>query len=659
MQLGVCYYPEHWPPERWADDAARMRELGLSYVRIGEFAWSRLEPDPGRLDWEWLDQAMDTLGHAGLNVILGTPTATPPKWLVDRHPEILALGADGRPRCFGSRRHYCFSSVVYRRESRRIVTLLAERYGRHPALTAWQTDNEYGCHDTVLSYSPAAAAAFRRWLKARYGDIAALNDAWGTVFWSQEYRAFDEIDPPVATVTEAHPAHRLDYRRFASGQVVEYNREQVAILRQHSPGRDIVHNYMGCFTEFDHYRVGADLDVAGWDSYPLGFLDQGWHDDAEKLRWLRTGHPDFAGFHHDLYRGVGRGRLWVMEQQPGPVNWAPHNPAPLPGMVRLWTWEAFAHGAELVAYFRWRQAPFAQEQMHAGLQLPDGSPDLGAAEARQVADELEGVDCGDTRPAPVALVFDYQAKWLLDIQPQGANFDYFRLACEWYGSLRALGVDVDVVSPNASLEGYGAVVIPSLPIVPQELVQHLADFTGPLLIGPRSGAKTVSFRIPESLPPGPLQALLPLRVTRVESLRPGALVAVALEGETLQASRWREFVASDLEPEARFADGFGALFRHGNVRYLAGWPEAELRRAVLSGLCREAGIATHDLPQGLRLRRRGGVCFAFNYGPDTVSVPAPEAADFLLGARRLEVGAVAAWRVESLKQSGLGGVESG
>jgi beta-galactosidase len=219
MKLGCCYYPEHWPEAIWAEDARRMREMGLSLVRIGEFAWSRIEPEPGHYDWGWLDRAIDTLHAAGLKVILGTPTATPPKWLVDRMPDMVAIDEQGRLRGFGSRRHYCFSHEGYREECRRIVTALAQRYGRHPAIAMWQTDNEYGCHDTVLSFSAAAAAAFRGWCAARYGTVQALNTAWGNVFWSMEYRSFAEIDPPHLTVTEANPTHWLDYRRFASDQV--------------------------------------------------------------------------------------------------------------------------------------------------------------------------------------------------------------------------------------------------------------------------------------------------------------------------------------------------------------------------------------------------------------------------------------------------------
>ena len=256
-----------------------MVDMGLSRVRIGEFAWSRIEPAPGQFDWGWLDRAVETLHAAGLGIIMGTPTATPPKWLTDRHPEILAVDSGGRPRKFGSRRHYCFSSPVYAEQSARIVDAMAQRYGVHPAIVAWQTDNEYGCHDTVLSYSDAAAEAFRYWLAAKYGEVSALNAAWGNVFWSMEYRHFAEIDLPNLTVTEPNPAHVLDFRRFSSNQVVRYNRMQADILRAASSGRDIIHNFMGFFTDFDHHVVGADLDVASWDSYPLGFLEQFWFSE--------------------------------------------------------------------------------------------------------------------------------------------------------------------------------------------------------------------------------------------------------------------------------------------------------------------------------------------------------------------------------------------
>ncbi len=617
MKLGCCYYPEHWPEAIWAEDARRMAAMGLQLVRMGEFAWSRIEPEPGRYDWGWLDRAIDTLHAAGLKVILGTPTATPPKWLVDRMPDMVAIDEHGRPRGFGSRRHYCFSHEGYRAECRRIVTALAERYGAHPAIPMWQTDNEYGCHDTVLSFSAAAASAFRGWLAARYGTVDALNAAWGNVFWSMEYRSFAEVDPPHLTVTEANPAHWLDYRRFASDQVASFNREQVDIIRAHAPGTDITHNFMGFFTEFDHHDVGRDIDVATWDSYPLGFLEQFWFSDEEKRAYFRQGHPDIAAFHHDLYRGCSNGRWGVMEQQPGPVNWARFNPAPLPGMVALWTLEACAHGAELTSYFRWRQAPFAQEQMHAGLLRPDSSEAEAADEVRAAAAVLGKIGPQETAKAPVALVFSYEAAWVIGIQPQGQSFRYLELVFECYSALRQRGLDVDIVSPDADLAGYRMVVVPTLPIVPEVFAAKVAALDCPVLLGPRSGSKTDSFCIPEGLAPGALKPLVPLTVTRVESLRDG----IAEPAEGFAVARWREDVASVLAPELSDSAGRGIVFLHGRTRYCAIWPDRALLALLVERMATEADVKVVDLPEGIRVRRTQTHVFTFNYSTNPIFVP--------------------------------------
>ena len=647
MKLGVCYYPEHWPEEVWAEDARRMAEMGLSWVRIGEFAWSRVEPDSGRFDWSWLDQAVETLGAAGLSIVMGTPTATPPKWLVDAHPDMLALDVQGRVRGFGSRRHYCFSSLTYRAECARIVEAIAARYGENPAIGAWQTDNEFGCHDTTLSYSPNAAEAFRTWLAQRYQSIDALNRAWGNVFWSQEYRDFGEVNPPNLTVTETNPSHRMDYARFASDEVANFNRVQTKIIRRLSPGRDITHNFMAFHTSFDHFHLAKDLDFASWDSYPLGNLGEAWFSDADKLRYLRQGHPDVQAFNHDLYRSVGHGRWWVMEQQPGPVNWARFNPAPLPGMVRAWSWEAFAHGAETVTYFRWRQAPFAQEQMHAGLNRPDRAQDVGGHEARQVAEELKALgELGPCRRAQVALVFSYEAAWYLNVQPHGQGFRWPPLAFDAYSALRRRGLDIDILPPDADFSGYKLVIFPTLPMLDEATLARFDASEALVLFGPRTGSRTLEGAIPADLPPGPLQSRLPVKVTRVESLRPGAGPWVELGDKTLPARLWRESLETALEPVASFADGGPAWVRQGRWSYLATWPEPELFDAVIERLAKDAGLFITTLEEGVRLRTRGGVAFAFNYAPEPRRAPAPPKARILLGERKMPPGGVTAWRLD-------------
>ncbi len=418
------------------------------------------------------------------------------------------------------------------------------------------------------------------------------------------------------------------------------------MLRAHSPGRTVLHNFMGFFGEFDHHAMGRDLDMATWDSYPLGHTDStAFIPLDERLRWARSGHPDIAAFHHDLYRNVGRGRFGVMEQQAGPVNWAPWNPVPQPGQVRAWTLEAFAHGAEFVSYFRWRQLPYAQEQMHSGLHDSDDRVAAGGAEAARVAIELRDLPDEATAPAPVALVLDYTSHWMLETQRHGADASYFGEAFALYGAARRLGLDVDIVGPDAPLDGRALVLLPALLAADTALARRLEQSTAQVVIGARSGSKTADFRIADGLPPGPLAPLAGLRVRSVESLRPG--VDVALEGGGLQgrASAWREQVEAEAGTGvlARFEDGTPAILRRGRVRYLAGTLDQALLDSVIEGAAKDAGLATTRLPEGLRLRRRGRVRFAFHSGPGRVAVPAPAGATWLLGERELGPAGVAAW----------------
>ena len=305
--------------------------------------------------------------------------------------------------------------------------------------------------------------------------------------------------------------------------------------------------------------------------------------------------------------------------------------------------EALAHGAEVVAYFRWRQVPFAQEQMHAGLHRPDGAPDQGFFEARRVAEELTALPLPPVAQAPVALVYDPEAAWVYEIQPQGAEWSYLGPIYLFYSALRRLGLDVDVVPPGASLRGYALTVVPSLPIVRGEALKAFQEAEGIVLFGPRSGSKTETFQIPRELPPGPLQALLPLKVVRVESLPPGLLEVAEGPMGRFSLGLWREWVESPLRPWLAFADGGGALYREGRYLYLAAWPSPELLGVLLAGLAQEAGLRPVFLPEGLRLRRRGPWVFAFNYGPEAVEAPAPEGARFLLGGKRVGPYDLAVW----------------
>jgi beta-galactosidase len=335
--------------------------------------------------------------------------------------------------------------------------------------------------------------------------------------------------------------------------------------------------------------------------------------------------------------------------------------------VRLWSWEAFAHGAGCVSYFRWRQAPFAQEQMHAGLNTPDNRPDIGSAEAARVAEEIEAVLAANLASGardfdvktPVALVFDYEAKWLFEIHPQGADFHYPRFAVEYYSALRALGFDVDIVSVHAPLDGYKLVVVPPLPIVPDDFAQRLASSGAQVVIGPRTGSKTVDLQIPANLPPGPLAALLPLRVWRVESLRPNVSEPVSFAaGADVRdgsARHWRDLIelganTGDNEyavPEvlATFGDGHPAWVKSGAIHYLASLFDEAATQSVFARIARDAGLAPQPQGDAIRTSRRGGFTWVFNYGPGTHTLAANIADDaIVIGSRTIEPQGVAAYR---------------
>jgi len=297
----------------------------------------------------------------------------------------------------------------------------------------------------------------------------------GNAFWSQQYGSFDEIDPPGPTPAEIIPSRLLAYARFSSDSVVEYNRLHADLIREADPDWFVTHNFMGRFPTLNAYDVSEDLDRVAWDSYPTGFVQDRYDGEASPDQ-LRAGDPDQVGMDHDIYRSALDRPFWVMEQQPGDVNWPPHCPQPGEGAMRLWAHHAAAHGADAVLYFRWRRCLEGQEQYHAGLRKADGSPDRGYADAAHTSEEFATLDGASHVDAPVAVVFDYDSLWALNAQPHAPDFDYWALQEAFYGAVRGRGVQVDVVPPSADLSGYAAVVAPALHLVTEDLADRLTDY---------------------------------------------------------------------------------------------------------------------------------------------------------------------------------------
>jgi len=622
-RFGVCFYPEHWPGDRWAPYAAQMRALGLTYVRIGDFTWSEIEPEPGRFEWDWFDQAIDILAAEGLRVIIATPTAAPPPWLTAAYPEILPVDREGRRLRGGSRRHCDLASPDYRREAARIATEFARRYGIHPAVAGWQIDNELGDHDTGRSYSPAALKGFRAWLAERYPSIEALDEAWGAHFWGQRYSSWNEIDLPNLTVGGPNPAHLLDFYRYSSHLVADFLSEHAAIVRAHSPDRWVTHNFMRFCDQFDHYPAAEPLDFVTWDSYPTGGVEYSDLSLVEKARWARTGEPDLVSVNHDLYRGTKPGvhHPWVMEQQAGQINWAPSNPLPADGAVDLWAAQTWAHGGACTSFFRWRAATIGQELTHSGLLRHDETLDRGALEMAACA--LAG-EASIEFSRSVVVLHDYESLWIYDEQPQSAGATYWNQFMLFYASLRGLGVDVDIRHPDTDLSAYRLIVAPALQLIDQDRAARLASYThhARLVFGPRTGFRDLSGKAHADGQPGPLEALLGCRLMNFDAMPP--LVSTTVEGHPVEI--WAESYRPTMgEPVLAYSDGplagAAAVVRAGNSLAIGAWSRSLIDQLLASEL-RSIGIEPTPLPDGVRRVSLGDRIIWLNFsetaqrGPD-------------------------------------------
>jgi len=514
MWLGVDYYPEHWPEERWPVDAALMADAGLNIARMGEFAWSRLEPEEGRFDFAWLDRAVAILHERGIMSVLGTPTAAPPAWLIQKHPDILPVDHRRQPKAFGMRRHYCPNNTHFHDATRRIVAALADHFAANPAVVGWQIDNEFGCHDTTRCYCDACVAAFRLWLRKHYGTLDCLNSAWGTIFWSQQYTDWAQIPLPWLSVEQqlAHnPSLLLDFFRFASDAIVAYQGMQVDILRDLCPQHFVTHNMMGLFDEIDYFDLGVELDFASFDNYPN-------YADAS---------PHWTGMALDVTRGIRACNFWVMEQQAGPTGWRTLAPTPRPGLIRCWTWQAVAHGADAVLFFRWRTSRFGTEQLWHGILDHDGEPRRRYREVQQIGREVREHAAQWSASCPrneVAFILSYQQDWALQIQPHNLGLTYWGEVYRLYQPLRKLGVGVDFIAPESRFSGYKLIVAPLLLLMDEPLACKLRDYVerGGTLIGTfRSGVKDCANAVTDRPLPGLLAEVFGIRVAEYDAM-PGA-----------------------------------------------------------------------------------------------------------------------------------------
>jgi len=703
MKIGTYYYPEQWPREQWERDFDGIAALGLQIVHMGEFAWFSMEPREGAIQLDWLSECVEMAAKRKLGVILCTPTASPPVWLVEKYPEVLPVDGAGKRARFGGRRHYSPTSPAMKQATGRIVSALAERFGKHPAVIGWQVDNEYS--SDFIDQNEHAVAAFRSWLAAKYGEIGTLNKAWGCQFWNTFYTDFSQILLPESRVLKyGNPHEVLDAARFWSWAFGQFNRGQVEILKAKmgsdfrvqgsgegktrtgtvsTPGDaaaqqghgQVAHatpfittNFIPFQADVNPSDMAGDFNLMSWDSYPcpgneLAPTDQNY----------RLGNPSQIGFMHEYMAGFHK-RFGLMEVQPGQINWGDAPVHLYPGAVRLWLWTALAHGAEFATTYRYRQPRFGVEMFHHGLIGIDGTtPSLGGREFQQTIDEIERVTTSEraaTAASPVApvaapavtpavgLVFDFEQLWWFNILPQSKRWDYARLMRQWYGAFSRLGLNVKVLRPGQEWPAdLPIIVAPGLQMVDNVVIDQMTKYAatgGHLVLTCRTALMDRTGQFFEGPLAKPILPLIGGSIEAYDGLPQGSLAMIEQDGKKYPWGVWGDLLYGEPETKtiAKYADQFyagaAAVTQHryqgGLVTYCGVFGEETFTDALAERIATQAKLPITPLPPRVQILRRGAYRILLNYTTGAVEAPAPARTRFVVGTRKVEAAGVAVWK---------------
>lgn len=656
--LGSAWYPEQWPEARWEHDLERMQQAHLNVVRVGEFAWSRMEPSEGHYDLDWLERAVRLAEKHHIQVVLGTPTDAPPAWLTRSYPETLRTDASGHIAEHGGRRQFNYANPRYRSFSAAIASAMAQRFGHDANVIGWQIGNEL----TDESFDAATRAQFDQWLAARYGTLNKLNEAWTTSYWSQTYDRWDEIPLPTGG---GNPGLLLEHRHFVTDTWRSFVRVQRDAIRKNADQRQFITTNLGGLgwsDNFDHYALNDDLDLASWDDY------------------VGQGHLNVArnGFMHDFVRGWKQANFWVMETQPGMVNWAGVNNMLDPGETRAMAWQAVGHGADAVLYWQWRAALNGQEQYHGTLVGTDGEPVPVYKEVAQTGEEFARLSqtLAGTKPqAQVALLHSYDSRWALDAQLHNRNYDQLDVLLGYYAPLRAAGQTVDVIRPEAALNSYKVIFAPDLNVISEPLAKHLIEYAqagGHLILGPRSGLKNEWNALHETRQPGPLAAALGAQVEQFYALEKE--VEITDGNHAGHAKLWAEQLtprSSDAHILLRYGQANGWIegqpamvertLGKGSIAYLGAVVDEATMQRIVQQTLDAAGVKPQfaELPAQVEVCRRADahktVFIVINHGntSEDVRLTAPMQ-DLLQNGKAVDHLHLAAQGVAVLRADGKG-----
>lgn len=664
FHFGVDYYPEQWPEERWPEDARLMAEAGVNVVRLAEFAWSFLEPQLDCFDFNWLDRAIEILYGQGIQIILGTPTASAPPWVMAMLPDAYKVNEHGHRLTYGNRCEFCPSHAGYRERGRLITRAMAKHYADHPAVIGWQIDNELNGR----CYCSTCQTGFQDWLRYRYHTLEELNTAWGTAFWSHVYTEWSQVPLPVETGGVPNPSLDLDFRRFMSDTFLSFQQEQVDILRLACPKHFITHNFMGFgFNQINYYDLAKPLDFVSWDNYPR----TGWNPAKEV-------DPAYIALGHDTTRSFKGKPFWVMEEQSGSGGWQTVGVNPRPGEMRLWTFQAIAHGADAIIYFRWRTARFGTEQFWHGVLYHHGRPGRRYDELKTIGDELKraGTEIlGAENRNQVAMIHSYDTRWAFQIQPNHNDFNYPDLFISYYKALHTRNIGVDIVPPDADLSRYRLVIAPALFVLPDETAERLRSFVrngGILITTARSGVKDEVNAIVNQFLPGRLAEVCGVEVDEYDVLTRDATIPVEVtfpncEPQTAQACLWFDVLhTTTAQPIATYQAGYFSgtpaitlnRYGEGQAIYVATLGDDSLHDSVIDWVLKDLDLhSAIYAPSGVEVTARWQgnqqLLFLLNHTGRSQEVPIPQPhLDLLSGITVNDVVKMPPYGVSVLKEEG-------
>lgn len=629
---GGDYNPEQWPKEIWKEDMKLLKEAHIDTLTLNVFSWAALQPSEEEYDFSKLDEIMDMVREKGFQVCLATSTGAHPAWMAKKYPDILRRDFNGMKRKFGGRHNSCPNSPTYRKYSVRLAQKLALRYKDYDNIIAWHISNEYGGE----CYCENCEKAFRVWLKKKYKTLEELNRVWNTAFWGHTFYDWDEIVLP-NLLSEHFEENRsqfqgitLDYKRFNSESILECCRLEYEAIKKITPHIPITTNLMGFYKGLDYKMWAKYMDVVSWDNYPA-------NEDS----------PAMIAMSHDLMRGIKGGQPFLlMEQTPSVTNWLPYNALKRPGVMRLWSYQAVAHGADAVMFFQMRRTVGACEKLHGAVIDHVGTNQTRVyREVQALGAELEKIGqetLGAVTEAKAALYFDWDNWWAAECSAgPSCELKYKEEVLNYYEAFHSLNIPVDIVGPEDDLDSYKVLAAPLLYMTKTGYDEKIRKFTqngGIFITTFFSGIVDEHDLVILGGYPGRLRDILGIWVEEEDALPSGAENSFVYKGIQYPARLICDLLHSEGAEvlstyESDFYAGMPAVtvnhFGKGRGYYVAARSSREFYRQFLADICEEAGILPiaepqEDLEAAERRNENGRFLFLLNHGNHELEVKIQE-----------------------------------